>query len=99
MISLIASGNAGGSAAIEQAKAAAAPGLADLERRAAGQDQTLEVTWSAVPYPRGDEHMVTVRVELVPSGEVASAGFVVGDVGVLPQDALARRLVGDGAAR
>lgn len=99
MIALITSSNAGGSAAIEQAQAAATSGLADLERRAAGQGETLDVTWSAVPSPRGDDHMVTARLELEPSGQVVTAAFVVGDAGVLPQDVLARRLAGGGPTR
>jgi hypothetical protein len=99
MILLIRSSNAGGSAAIERAQATAASGLADLERRAAGQGETLDVTWSAVPSPRGDAHMVTARLELEPSGQVVTAAFVVGDAGVQPQDVVARRLAGGGQTR
>lgn len=99
MSSLIVSGNSGASTAIAQVKDAAAPGLADLERAAARRDQRLDVGWSAVPSPRGGAHMVTVRLELLPSGEVASAGFVVTDGRVLPQDPVARRLVGGTGAQ
>ncbi|WP_217914747.1 hypothetical protein [Miltoncostaea marina] len=93
MTSLILADSAGGSAAIEQAERAAAPGLGDLERGAARRGQRLDVEWSAVPNPTGGAHMVTARVRLLPSGQGGTAGFVVTERGVAPQDALARRLV------
>jgi hypothetical protein len=92
---LVVSGSSKGSAAVEQAQRAAAPGVADLETAAARRGETLDVSWSAVPDPRGDDmHMVTARFELRPSGQVTSASFVVSGTRVVPQDPLARRLAG-----
>ena len=98
MTSLVLSDSAGGAAAIEQAQRVAAPGLGDLSRGAERRGQTLDVDWSVVPYPTGGGHMVTARERLLPSGQGGTAGFVVMEDRVTPQDALARRLVG-GMAR
>ncbi len=93
MSSLIVTASQGGSAAVEQARRAAAPGLGDLQRGAARRGQELDVDWSAVPDPSGRAHMVTARVRLLPSEQGGTAGFVVSGGRVTPQDALARRLV------
>jgi hypothetical protein len=96
---LVLSGSSQGSAATDRAKAAAAPGLADLEAAAARDGETVAVSWSVVQDPRGnDVHQVTARLELQPSGQVSSAAFVVSGDRVEPQDALARRLIGEPAA-
>jgi hypothetical protein len=95
---LVLSGSSQGSAATDRAKAAAAPGLADLEAAAARDGETVAVSWSVVQDPRGgDVHLVTARLELQPSGHISSAGFVVSGDRVEPQDPLARRLTGEPA--
>lgn len=93
LVSMIVTGNAVGSAAIDTAQRAATAELSALRDGAAAQGQTLRTEWAAVPSPRGDSHMVTVRLELWPSGEVSQAAFLVAGTDVVPQDPLARRLV------
>jgi hypothetical protein len=95
MTALVMSGSSQGSAAVEQAQRAAAPGVAVIEAAAARRGETLRVSWSTVPDPGGkDLHMVTARFELRPSGQVTNASFIVSGTRVVPQDALARRLIG-----
>ncbi len=90
---LVVSGSSEGSKALEQAKRAAAPGLQALETTAGRRGETVDLTWTTVPDPRGDDvQMVTDRLELRPSGRVTSARFLVSGGRVIPQDALARRL-------
>ncbi|HMN99278.1 MAG TPA: hypothetical protein PKD59_07685 [Miltoncostaeaceae bacterium] len=90
---LIVSGSSEGSKALEQAQRAAAPGLQDLQTAAGRRSETVDVTWTTVPDPRGDDvQMVTARLELRPSGQITSARFLVSGSRVIPQDALARRL-------
>ena len=93
MTALILTGSEGEAAALDQARRAAAPGLGDLERGAAGRGEELDVDWSVVADPTGRAHMVTARVRLVPSGQGGTAAFVVSGERVTPQDALARQLM------
>ncbi|WP_217913423.1 hypothetical protein [Miltoncostaea marina] len=90
---MIVSGSQAESAALDQARRAAAPGLGDMERGAAGRGEELDVDWSVVADPTGRTHMVTARVRLVPSGQGATAAFLVSGERVMPQDALARQLI------
>lgn len=82
-----------GSAAIREAQGSAAAGLERVERQIAARDGRLDVSWSAVPSPGGRGYVVTARLEVQPSGDVAAAQFgVVGDE-VAPRNELARQLV------
>ena len=94
MSTMILSGAEGGSAAVEQAQRAAAPGLDDLRNEAARGGQELDINWTAVPDMSETNHLVTVRVRMRPSGETNIGEFMVSGEQVRPQGEFARRLMG-----
>lgn len=95
MSTVILSGAEGGSAAVEQAQRAAAPGLDDLRREAARNGHELDVNWTAVPDMSETSHLVTVRVRTGPSGETSIGEFMVSGERVRAQGGFARQLMGE----
>ncbi len=95
MSTVILSGAEGGSAAVEQAQRAAAPGLEQLRQEADRNGHEFVVNWTAVPDMSETNHLVTVRVRTGPSGETSVGEFMVTGEQVRPQGGFARRLMGE----